>query len=187
MTVLESQRTGIMIAVILCLAVYAFSFLAVGHSSPVDPPIYGVLHGQEVAVEIQGTRGDGIYFLPPGGSSKELLQAVGVIEGEGELFSSSPSIEHGALWTLSSGRGIRTEEMSAARRIALAIPLNINRATLYDLSLIPGIGDGTAARVVQLRTERGKFSSLDELKDVPGIKGKRLDKIRKYLSVEENA
>jgi competence protein ComEA len=169
------------------LAVYGFSFLAVGHSGPVNPPVYGVRQGRGVAVEIQGTRRDGIYFLPPRGASKELLKAVGVIKGEGEMFSSSPLIEHGALWTFSSGGDIRTEKMSAAKRIALAIPLNINRATLYDLSLIPGIGDGTAARVVQLRTERGKFSSLDELKDVPGIKGKKLDKIRKYLSVEENA
>lgn len=60
-------------------------------------------------------------------------------------------------------------------------PLNLNRASLQDLTDLPGIGEKTAQRILEYRTEIGKFSSGDQLLNVKGIGKKKLSQIRPFL------
>jgi comEA protein len=62
-------------------------------------------------------------------------------------------------------------------------PVNINTATLTELQRVPGIGAATAAKIVQMRKSYGTFKSVDDLLAIRGIGRKRLDKMRKYLTV----
>jgi comEA protein len=62
-------------------------------------------------------------------------------------------------------------------------PVNINTATLEELQRVPGIGPATAAKIVQMRKSYGTFKSVDDLLAIRGIGRKRLDKMRKYLTV----
>lgn len=48
-------------------------------------------------------------------------------------------------------------------------PTNINRASVDDLVLLPGIGQRRARAIVAYRTEHGPFASFDDLTAVPGI------------------
>jgi competence protein ComEA len=48
-------------------------------------------------------------------------------------------------------------------------PLDLNAATADDLDGLPGIGPVLADRIVAWRDEHGRFSSVDELLEVPGI------------------
>jgi competence ComEA-like helix-hairpin-helix protein len=50
--------------------------------------------------------------------------------------------------------------------------------------LIPGIGVKLAAQVVQLRQERGRFEEISDLTAVWGIKEKRVNDLKKYLTVK---
>jgi len=60
--------------------------------------------------------------------------------------------------------------------------VNVNQADWVTLSLVPGVGETLAKRIVDKRQERGgKFESLDDLKIVPGIGDKMLEKLRPYL------
>jgi len=62
--------------------------------------------------------------------------------------------------------------------------VNVNQADWVTLSLIPGVGEKLARRIVEKRQERGgKFDSLDDLKEVSGIGEKMLEKLRPYLSL----
>jgi competence protein ComEA len=70
-------------------------------------------------------------------------------------------------------------------RLALGLPIDINGATLEDLMLISGIGEKTAEKIIQLRQERGHFKRLEELMEVKGIKEKRFQQLKPYLSVAE--
>lgn len=56
-------------------------------------------------------------------------------------------------------------------------PLNLNTAEKDALTLLPGIGEVLAERIIALRLERGGFSSVEELSDVRGIGEKTLDGI----------
>lgn len=62
--------------------------------------------------------------------------------------------------------------------------ININTARINELVKLPGIGEKTAEKIIQLRNERGKFKRVDELLDVKGIGEAKFNKIRKYLYVE---
>jgi len=60
-------------------------------------------------------------------------------------------------------------------------PLNLNRASLKDLTDLPGIGEKTAQKILEYRTEIGKFTSGDQLLNVKGIGKKKLGQIRPFL------
>ncbi len=62
-------------------------------------------------------------------------------------------------------------------------PININTATSYQLQLVPGIGPVTAKRIIEMRKSYGAFQSVDDLLAVEGIGPKKLEKMRKYLTV----
>jgi len=62
-------------------------------------------------------------------------------------------------------------------------PVNLNTATSEELQLVPGIGPVTAEKILQMRKSYGAFKSVDDLRAVRGIGPKRLEKMRKYLTV----
>ena len=62
--------------------------------------------------------------------------------------------------------------------------IDINQATVKELTTLPGIGKKKAEAIVAHRNEKGKFKSVDDLKKVEGIGKKSLEKIKGYLTVE---
>src|SRR5881628_3704767 len=64
-----------------------------------------------------------------------------------------------------------------------AKPVNINTATSEELQQVPGIGPATAEKILQMRKSYGAFKSVDDLLAIRGLGPKRLEKMRKYLTV----
>jgi competence ComEA-like helix-hairpin-helix protein len=62
-------------------------------------------------------------------------------------------------------------------------PVNINTATSEELQQVPGIGPATAEKILQMRKSYGAFKSVDDLLAIRGLGPKRLEKMRKYLTV----
>jgi competence protein ComEA len=48
-------------------------------------------------------------------------------------------------------------------------PVNLNAATAAQLEELPGVGPVLAQRIIDWRTEHGRFASVDELGEVSGI------------------
>jgi competence protein ComEA len=48
-------------------------------------------------------------------------------------------------------------------------PVDLNAATVAVLDGLPGIGPVLAQRIVDFRTQHGRFTAVDQLDDVPGI------------------
>jgi competence ComEA-like helix-hairpin-helix protein len=65
-------------------------------------------------------------------------------------------------------------------------PININTANSDELQQVPGIGPATAEKILQMRKSYGAFKSVDDLLSIRGIGKKRLDKMRKYLTVSKS-
>ena len=61
--------------------------------------------------------------------------------------------------------------------------LNINQASESELMQLPGIGQVKAAAIVTYRNSNGPFSSIEEIKNVPGIKEAAFDKIKGMITV----
>src|SRR5262249_2129952 len=62
-------------------------------------------------------------------------------------------------------------------------PVNINTANSEQLQQVPGIGPATAQKILQRRKSYGPFKSVDDLLAIRGLGEKRLNKMRKYLTV----
>ena len=61
--------------------------------------------------------------------------------------------------------------------------INVNVASIEELTMLPGIGEETAKRIVEYRTKYGRFFSLDELTKVKGIGENTVKKLRPYATV----
>lgn len=66
---------------------------------------------------------------------------------------------------------------------AATTSIDLNTASAQELDTIPGIGEVMAQRILDHRRAIGRFSSVDQLLDVPGIGVKTLEKIRPKVSV----
>jgi comEA protein len=72
---------------------------------------------------------------------------------------------------------------AAAKKKPPTQPININTASSSQLQQVPGIGPVTADKIIQMRKSYGTFKSVDDLTAIRGIGPKKMDKMRKYLTV----
>ena len=63
------------------------------------------------------------------------------------------------------------------------VKININKAPLESLILIPGIGEKIAKRIIEER-EKKKFSKMEDLLKIKGIGKKKLEKIKDYVIIK---
>jgi competence protein ComEA len=72
----------------------------------------------------------------------------------------------------------------AAGQTAPTEKVNINTATVEQLTALPGVGPTLAARIVEHREKAGQFGSAQELMNVKGIGEKSFQKIEPYVTVK---
>ncbi len=72
---------------------------------------------------------------------------------------------------------------TAVTKKPLLRPVNLNAATALELQQIPGIGPSTADRILKTRKSYGASKSVDDLRAIKGIGPKRMEKMRKYITV----
>jgi competence protein ComEA len=87
--------------------------------------------------------------------------------------------------SVSENHNVTVAGIESAKRLALGMPLDINRATEADLILVSGIGEVTAKKILDLRSKLGRYKNIEQLTEIKGIKEKKLAKLRKYLYVEK--
>ncbi|MFG1696417.1 helix-hairpin-helix domain-containing protein [Nonomuraea sp. NPDC049309] len=61
--------------------------------------------------------------------------------------------------------------------------LDLNSATADQLEQLPGVGEVLAARIVEFRTSRGGFTSVDQLREVSGIGPRKFEEIKPKVRV----
>ena len=61
--------------------------------------------------------------------------------------------------------------------------VNLNTADAAALDTLPGVGPVLAQRILDWRTEHGRFSSVEELGEVSGIGDKALERLRSKVTV----
>ncbi len=62
--------------------------------------------------------------------------------------------------------------------------VNINTADASQLQLLPRVGEKSAARIIEYRTQNGPFKKTSELMQVKGIGAKTFENMQSYLTVE---
>lgn len=62
--------------------------------------------------------------------------------------------------------------------------VNINKADEKELQSLNGIGESLATSIVKYRKENGKFETIEDLKNVPGIGDSKFENIKEYIKVK---
>ena len=62
-------------------------------------------------------------------------------------------------------------------------PLDLNTATLAQLEALPGVGPVLAERILAWRNEHGRFTTTDELQEVPGVGPKKFESLKPHVRV----
>ena len=73
----------------------------------------------------------------------------------------------------------------AAGKPAPTAKVNLNTASIEQLTTLPGVGPKLAARIVEYRQKSGTFRSTQELINVKGVGEKSFAKIEAWLTVGE--
>ncbi|MER6117831.1 ComEA family DNA-binding protein [Streptomyces sp. NPDC001743] len=150
--------------------------------SPGTPPVAGP--GGQVVVDVSGkVRKPGIHRLPAGARVADALRVAGgarpgvdldglnrarvLVDGEQIVVGAPP----GPTAAGATGGG-------AGRTAAPAGPVSLSTATVEQLDTLPGVGPVLAQHIIDYRTQRGGFRSVDELREVNGIGDRRFADLR---------
>ncbi|WP_432931650.1 helix-hairpin-helix domain-containing protein [Microbispora sp. CA-135349] len=144
----------------------------------------------QVVVYVTGkVRDPGVFVLAPGSRVADAIEAAGglrkgakpgginlarrVVDGE-QIVAGSPAPPGAGPAPGPAGVGPGGPEAGV---------VNLNTATAEQLDALPGIGGVIAQRIVDYRTSRGGFQSVDQLKNVPGIGERKFAEMRDRISV----
>ncbi len=64
--------------------------------------------------------------------------------------------------------------------------IDINVATIDELTQLPSIGISTANKIVEYRNKNGKFKLKEDLKKIKGIGEKKFEKLKKLITIKTN-
>jgi len=62
-------------------------------------------------------------------------------------------------------------------------PIDLNVANVKELQELPGVGQVTAQRIIDMRQKSGRFRRVEDLLAIRGISQKKLDALRQYVTV----
>ena len=157
----------------------------------------------EVAIELVGeVHTPGIYLFRNPPTLKEIIDKAGGVKGAFLQGSTSLSdlLETGTRVTISKEPPssvmsrqpnrenpdtvrIKLGRMEANKLLVFSIPLDLNRVSVEDLCLVPGIGESLAREIVHYRRSKGGFRSVEQLKNVSGIGEQNWKSLQSYFKV----
>ncbi len=102
--------------------------------------------------------------------------------GGATRVATAPDMTEGPLLAIpAAAPQVNADKTPASQGLARLV--NINTAEAAELELLPGIGPGLAARIIEHRRLHGTFKSVDELDHVSGIGPRILEKVRPHATV----
>jgi len=128
-----------------------------------------------IVVHVAGAvRRPGLVELPASSRVADALDAAGGPTRNAELASvnlARPLVDGEQLVVLAKGQHapLAAPAPPGGPGAASNAPMDLNTATLEQLDTLPGVGPVLAQRILDWRSEHGRFSSKEELREVSGI------------------
>ncbi len=148
-----------------------------------------------ISVSVSGAvEHPGIFHLPAGSRVLDAVQKAGgyridadveavnptdpLVDGQ-NLFipTKQPGTSRSALDSLIS----QSQPQPAGSTSGL---ININTASQSELEKLPGIGPTKARAIIEYREKNGKFSRIEDIKNVKGIGQKTFEKLKNLITVD---
>ena len=116
----------------------------------------------------------GIYEI---NSSKYLYE---IVEMAGGLLSTADTENLNLVQLIDISCSITIPEKIQVDKPAL---ININYASAEQLMTLPGIGEVYANKIIEYRKNKGLFLTIEQIKEIPGIKDNVFNQIKNYITV----
>jgi len=127
----------------------------------------------------------GIYFLSQEATVYDLFRKAGLGDVAGFEEADLARVLHSGDRIICdrTRHRIILGDVAAPVRLAFGMPVDLNKATLEELILIPGIGPYTASKIIKVREVNGGFSIVDSLKLAGCMGERRYNRVKDYLYV----
>ena len=84
---------------------------------------------------------------------------------------------------ITSAKDNSEQSENGAKSTDTNFKININTAKQEELTQITGIGDSTAKKIIEYRTQNGKFKSIEDIKNIPGIGDSKFNAMKEEITV----
>ncbi|HVE95352.1 MAG TPA: helix-hairpin-helix domain-containing protein [Acidimicrobiales bacterium] len=130
----------------------------------------------------------GVVQVAAGSRVADVVAAAGGATSEADLDLvnlAAPVTDGERVYVPKRGETVASPARTQANQSAPSAPaiVNLNQATLAQLESLPGVGPATAQAILDYRTQRGRFRSVDDLLNVRGIGPAKLEQIRPHARV----
>ncbi|CON60061.1 competence protein [Streptococcus pneumoniae] len=143
-----------------------------------------------ITVDVKGAvKAPGIYDLPVGSRVNDAVQKAGGLteQADSKSLNLAQKVSDEALvYVPTKGEEAVSQQTGSgtASSISKEKKVNLNKASLEELKQVKGLGGKRAQDIIDHREANGKFKSVDELKKVSGIGAKTIEKLKDYVTVD---
>lgn len=143
-----------------------------------------------ITVDVKGAvKSPGIYDLPVGSRVHDAVQKAGGLtdEADSKSLNLAQKISDEALvYVPTKGEEAASQQDTSGTSPSTSKDkkVNLNKASLEELKQVKGLGGKRAQDIIDHREANGKFKSVDELKKVSGIGAKTIEKLKDYVTVD---
>ena len=143
-----------------------------------------------ITVDVKGAvKSPGIYDLPVGSRVNDAVQKAGGLteQADSKSLNLAQKVSDEALvYVPTKGEEAASQQTASgtASSTSKEKKINLNKASLEELKQVKGLGGKRAKDIIDHRESNGKFKSVDELKKVSGIGAKTIEKLKDYVTVD---
>ena len=143
-----------------------------------------------ITVDVKGAvKSPGIYDLPVGSRVHDAVQKAGGLteEADSKSLNLAQKVSDEALvYVPTKGEEAASQQTASGTTASTSKDkkVNLNKASLEELKQVKGLGGKRAQDIIDHREANGKFKSVDELKKVSGIGAKTIEKLKDYVTVD---
>ena len=149
---------------------------------------------ETILVDVKGAvQSEGVYELPSTDRVNDAIKAAGGFSDQADKKSvnlAQKLSDEAVVYVASQGENVSVVQPATSSPTAgntgneNTEKINLNTATVADLTTISGIGEKRANDILAYRDSQGGFTSVDDLNNVSGIGDKTLENIRPYVTVD---
>lgn len=143
-----------------------------------------------ITVDVKGAvKAPGIYDLPVGSRVNDAVQKAGGLTEQADSKSlnlAQKVSDEDLIYVPTKGEEVASQQTASGTTSSTSKEkkVNLNKASLEELKQVKGLGGKRAQDIIDHREANGKFKSVDELKKVSGIGAKTIEKLKDYVTVD---
>lgn len=143
-----------------------------------------------ITVDVKGAvKSPGIYDLPVGSRVNDAVQKAGGLteQADSKSLNLAQKVSDEALvYVPTKGEEAASQQTGSGTAYSTSKEkkVNLNKVSLEELKQVKGLGGKRAQDIIDHRETNGKFKSVEELKKVSGIGAKTIEKLKDYVTVD---